>query len=305
MRRRIEMLPAPAIERNGWPWTVETDPEVYSSRSDWPKLTVVTPSYNQAGFIEETIRSVLLQNYPNLEYVVFDGGSTDGSVDIIKKYSQWINHWVSEKDDGQGSAINKGFRRGSGDLLAWLNSDDIYYQNALKDMMTETIRFPDHVAYVASCDKVDLEGRVISTVVPRNLHAAGIADWHRSGFFYQPACFFRRSAFEQSGGINESYQNALDIDLWMRLAQIGSFRKVDAKVAHAKIHSDMKTLKYVPLRDAETAAIALAFGYRDAALNRLNSYAKDYVRNQASARFLIKALVGRIWSDARRMLSWR
>lgn len=305
MRGLLEMLPPPPIEKRGWPWTAETDPQVYSCRAHWPMLTIVTPSYNQGRFIEETIRSVLLQNYPNLEYFVVDGGSTDGTLEIIKQYSQWVTEWVSEKDDGQGNAINKGFARGTGDMLAWLNSDDIYYHTALKTMMDEAMCFPGHVAYVGSCDKVDPEGRSISTVAPRNLHAAGIADWYGSGFFYQPACFFRRSVFEQSGGINEAYQNALDIELWMKLAQKGSFRKVNSVVAHAKIHHDMKTLKCLPLRDAETAAVALSFGYPDAALRRLNSYAKYYAKNDADVGFLIRALAGRIWSRARGASWWR
>lgn len=299
----LDNLPAPRDDKVGWPWTVETNPNVYSSRADWPTLTVVTPSFNQGRFIEETIRSVLLQNYPNLEYFVMDGGSTDGTTDIIRKYGEWIAGWVSETDGGQGSAINRGFRRGTGDILAWLNSDDVYYGQALRCIMAEVVDFPDHVAYVGSCDKVDLQGRIISTVVPRKLRASDIADWHRSGFFYQPACFFRRSAFEQVGGINEMYQNALDIDLWVKLAQKGTFKTVDATIAHAKIHHDMKTLKDIPLRNAETAAVALAFGYREAALRRLGDHARYYMRNEASLGSLIDALAGRIVSYLRAVWS--
>src|ERR1700744_800393 len=97
-------------QKTGWPWTREVDPQVYAGKS-WPKISIVTPSYNQGGFIEETIRSILLQNYPNLELIIMDGGSTDNTVEIIKKYERWITSWVSEKDAGQADAINKGIQK--------------------------------------------------------------------------------------------------------------------------------------------------------------------------------------------------
>lgn len=299
----LQHLPQAAEGKTGWPWTAETNPNVYASRTDWPRLTVVTPSYNHGEFIEETIRSVLLQNYPSLEYLVIDGGSSDSTVEIIQRYARWITYWTSEKDHGQANAINKGFARATGDILAWLNSDDIYYENAFSNMMSAVVASPDGVAYVGSCDKVDLTGRVLSTVTPRNLNAAGIADWCRTGFFYQPACFFRRSAFEASGGLNEIYHNALDIDLWMKLAERGSFTTVDAAVAHAKIHPDMKTLKHIPLRDAETAAVAITHGYPEAAVFRFNSYARYYAINHASERFLLNALARRLWSRIKGIVS--
>ncbi|HEX3883730.1 MAG TPA: glycosyltransferase family 2 protein [Stellaceae bacterium] len=122
-----ELSPPPA-GKTGWPWTVET-PQLPPARPDgspWPRISIVTPSYNQGQFIEETIRSVLLQGYPDLEYIIIDGASTDQSVDIIKKYQPWLTHWVSEKDRGQAHAINKGFARASGQIGAYLNSDDWY-----------------------------------------------------------------------------------------------------------------------------------------------------------------------------------
>jgi cellulose synthase/poly-beta-1,6-N-acetylglucosamine synthase-like glycosyltransferase len=116
-------LPPPPTGKTGWPWT-EGTPALDHTRPDgqpWPRVTIVTPSFNQAEYIEETIRSVLLQGYPNLEYIIIDGGSTDGSVDIIRRYEPWLAHWISEPDRGQSHALNKGFRRASGQIMALLS----------------------------------------------------------------------------------------------------------------------------------------------------------------------------------------
>jgi glycosyltransferase involved in cell wall biosynthesis len=126
-------LPSPPPEKTGWPWTVETPPlpPARPDGSAWPRVSIVTPSYNQGQFIEETIRSVLLQGYPDLEYMIIDGRSTDQSVEIIKKYEPWLTYWVSEKDRGQAHAINKGFARASGEIGGYINSDDFYLPGAL------------------------------------------------------------------------------------------------------------------------------------------------------------------------------
>ena len=118
---RLSDLPAPCIGKTGWPWTEETVPTANTgSLDDSPRITIVTPSYNQAVFLEETVRSVLLQGYPNLEYIIMDGGSTDGSVEIIRKYQKHLAYWTAEKDGGASDAIHKGFARGTGSVFAWL-----------------------------------------------------------------------------------------------------------------------------------------------------------------------------------------
>ena len=130
-----DLPPAPEGKR-GWPWTEQTEPlpDKMADGSDWPRISIVTPSYNQGQFIEETIRSVLLQGYPNLEYIIIDGSSDDNSVEVIKKYESWLAHWVSEPDNGQSDALNKGFHYSSGTISAYLNSDDLYFPNVFWDV---------------------------------------------------------------------------------------------------------------------------------------------------------------------------
>lgn len=129
----LKTLPT-ASSLEGWPWNVEVNPAIYDSKDAWPKITIVTPSYNQGIYLEQTIRSILLQNYPNLEYIVIDGGSTDSSLVILEKYSSFISYWISEKDHGQANAINKGLKLTSGDLFNWINSDDYLEPEALFEL---------------------------------------------------------------------------------------------------------------------------------------------------------------------------
>src|SRR5438309_6203079 len=126
-------LPPPPPNHTGWPWTEGAAPlgELMGDGSPWPRITIVTPSYNQGRFLEETIRSVLLQGYPNLEYMVIDAASTDESVEIIRKYERWLAYWVSEKDRGQTHAINKGLAKATGEIFSYLNSDDLLAPGAL------------------------------------------------------------------------------------------------------------------------------------------------------------------------------
>ena len=119
------------VGQEGWPWTEACSEDLYAERQEWPSISVVIPSYNQGAFIEKTIRSVLMQNYPSLELIVIDGGSTDNSVKIIQKYTDFFNHWVSEKDRGQADAINKGLSWATGEILYWINSDDYLLPKAL------------------------------------------------------------------------------------------------------------------------------------------------------------------------------
>src|SRR5215813_3379402 len=160
----LEKLPTPPRGKVGWPWTEESS-RLFEKRPDagsWPRITIVTPSYNQGRFIEETIRSILLQGYSELEYFVLDGGSTDDSVEIIKKYSQWIDFWMSERDGGQSAAINHGLRMGSGSHATWINSDDMLCKNALHNQLVKG-PLEDDVVYIGDCTHIDEDGNRLFT----------------------------------------------------------------------------------------------------------------------------------------------
>ena len=151
--------------KTGWPWSEQSKqlPKTMKNGKLWPKISIVTPSFNQVQFIEETIRSVILQNYPNLEYIIIDGGSTDGSVEIIKKYEKYLTYWVSEPDSGQSEAINKGWKIATGDIIAWLNSDDMYMPYALSTIASMYAANPDKIIFQGSCNNIDIEGNHLFT----------------------------------------------------------------------------------------------------------------------------------------------
>jgi glycosyltransferase involved in cell wall biosynthesis len=201
-------------------------------------LTVVTPSFNQAEFLEETIHSVLLQHYPNLEYIIMDGGSTDGSVDIIRKYESKLPSWVSEPDRGQSHAINKGWARATGDIIAYLNSDDYYLPGAIHASVRYLIDHPNIDVVYASVIHVDERGREISRVRPLRFTVPRLV---RSCFIAQPSVFLRRSVYERLGPLNESIHHSFDYEYWLRASAIASFGLLPNVSAGVRYHRTSKS----------------------------------------------------------------
>lgn len=230
----LKVLPPPQTEdKIGWPWTEETDPAVYPETIQWPKITIVTPSYNQDQFLEQTIRSVLLQNYPNLEYIIIDGGSTDGSKQIIEKYSPWISYWQSEKDNGQSHAINLGFSIASGNYMAWLNSDDYYLKDVLhlvtRQFITTKVDFVYGYCYNYYVKTAKLELYKITPVVDYLIRLHSIS---------QPSCFWSNKIHQP---IWEDLHCSMDHELWLRMLP-GSKRKlIKQPLSVANVHDDAKT----------------------------------------------------------------
>ncbi len=179
-------------------------------------VSIITPSFNQAAFLEQTIQSVLTQNYSQIEYIVIDGGSTDGSVDIIKKYQDHLTWWVSEPDEGQADAINKGLNHARGQIVGWLNSDDYYLPGAIKDAVSILTHQPDLGMVFGDAITIDQEGKTLNKLVFGDW---GLKELMAFRIICQPAVFMRDNYLKHAGGLEKTYQYLLDHQLWIRIAQ--------------------------------------------------------------------------------------
>jgi glycosyltransferase involved in cell wall biosynthesis len=202
----------------------------------YPKITIITPSYNQGRFLEETILSVINQNYPSLEYIIIDGGSTDKSLDIIKKYEKHLTFWLSEKDKGQSEALNKGLKKASGDIVAWLNSDDLYCENTLHEIAA---LFTKHK------NKDIIYGDVMNFLEngteTRVINRFDLKDFFKRISIHQPSVFWRRKLLDETGLLDETLYYCMDYELWMKLFLNYPSLKVDTVFSRFREHSASKT----------------------------------------------------------------
>jgi glycosyltransferase involved in cell wall biosynthesis len=210
------------------------------SPTESPLVSIVTPSFNQVSFLEKTIHSVLAQDYPHIEYLVVDGGSTDGSLEIIDQYSERLSWWVSEPDQGQTEAINKGFARARGEILAWLNSDDTYLPEAVSEAVEYLQTHPQVGMVYGDANFIDREGHVIGRFNARQTSYQRL----RRGAVYIPqqASFFRASLWQKVGPLDPSFYFAMDYDLWVRLAAIAPLHYYPRLWANFRLHGDAKTI---------------------------------------------------------------
>lgn len=205
-----------------------------------PLVSIVTPSFNQAQYLESTIQSVVEQDYPNIEYIVVDGGSTDGTLEIIKRYEEQLAQWISEPDLGQADAINKGFGMAQGEVLAWLNSDDTYLPGAVSGAVTYLNERPEIGMVYGNAYYVDAEGRRVAR------YPAGPTDYTglRRGVntIPQQAMFFRAKLWDMVGPLDPSFYYAMDYDLWVRIAGVTAIAFHDRYWANFRLHSESKSL---------------------------------------------------------------
>ena len=202
-----------------------------------PKISIVTPSYNHDEYLEETILSVLDQNYPNLEYIIIDGDSSDCSVGIIKKYENQLALWVSEKDKGHGNALNKGFSYSSGEIMAWINSDDKYTPGSLSVVAEIFEQFP-HVMWIVGCNSWwNSDGEMTRSVkAQKNIYDFLLG---RYSWIQQESVFWRRSLWDKAGGhINEDYKFMVDGELWTRFFLHAELYSIDSILSGYRVHSD-------------------------------------------------------------------
>ncbi|MGF1512400.1 MAG: glycosyltransferase family 2 protein [Elainellaceae cyanobacterium] len=206
---------------------------------NFPKISIVTPSFNQAAYIEETIMSVLNQNYPNIEYIIIDGGSNDGSVEIIQKYSKHLAYWTSEPDDGQTSALEKGFERATGSILGWLCSDDLLEPWTFKEVSNFFINNPHNRIVYGDTTWIDSSGEILRK--RKELPFNRFIFLYEHNFIPQPSTFWRRDLYEEVGGLDGQFDVAMDADFWIRCSAVTDIAHVRRQWSKMRLYPQQKT----------------------------------------------------------------
>jgi glycosyltransferase involved in cell wall biosynthesis len=249
--------------------------------AEFPLVSIVTPSYNQSAFIKETIESVLSQDYPAFEYWVIDGGSTDGSLEIIRQYQDRLSGWISEPDQGQAEAINKGLLRTSGEIVAWLNSDDLYRPHAIRSAVQTLQKHPEVGLVYSNVDSIDEDGVIFNRMTYEQWNLADLMAFKILG---QVSVFFRRSVLEKAGLLDLSYHYLLDHHLWLRMAIHAPIKYVAGEVwGAARMHGGAKN-------------VAAAEGFAREAISLANWMAEDH-----RFRTQYQAHKRKIWAGAYRL----
>ncbi len=248
----------------------------------FPKISIITPSFNQAVFLEKTILSVLNQNYPNLEYIIIDGLSTDNSVEIIKKYSKHLTYWVSEKDEGQADAINKGFRKASGEIISWLNSDDLLHEKAL---------FKIADAFQNNTEAKFIYGQTLemqnNDILPLK---KAPTDKLPLRYFYefpygQASCFYKKECLEKVGYLDKKFNFCMDYDLFVRIAGNYKMFQINSIISHFRWHANSKSTLIGDVAEREKrivfSSVLNSVGYKKgldfmAEMNLKGEYLKTY-----------------------------
>jgi len=254
--------------------------------TEHPLVSIITPSFNQSRYIEATINSVLSQDYPNIEYMIVDGGSRDGTVEIVKKYENKLAWWVSEKDKGQTDAINKGFARAKGEILAWLNSDDTYEPGAISAAVKYLQEHPEAGMVYGDCNFINEDGRVIGKFGAAQTNQKLL----RQGYVHIPqqTMFFRTELWKQVGPLDPSFYFAMDYDLWTRISARAQLKYVPQTWANFRLHTTGKTI----VADDRCWPEMVRVHYRDG-----GSFFSVIV-----AKYYVRKLIAPLWNWRRRRM---
>jgi hypothetical protein len=267
----IADLPAVPEGKTGWPWTEGSAP---LPEADYPSMVIVMPSYNQGEYLEQCIRSVLLQGYPNLQFFLRDGGSTDCSQDIIRTYAEWIDDWFIGPDGGQCSAINSVLLEAEGTLAGWMNTDDFYMPNALQHLAEASMANPEHVLWAGNTEEIDIEDQHVRFYPPKMGEVHEIAQWYINYGFHQPSSIFSLDLFKQLGGLDPKIETCLDVELWIRMRMEGSFGTTEHTISTVRNNPEAKAFKFARRQIVELLSMMYRNDLLDAALWRLDEFAK-------------------------------
>ena len=273
-------LPPPPLGETGWPWPEETPPlpATMPDGKPWPKFSIVTPTYNYERFLERTIRSVLLQGYPNLEYVLVDGGSTDGTLEIIRKYDKRIAQWVSEPDGGVTPATNKGFRMTTGEVIGWIGSDDNYLPGALNRAAQEMCSRPG--CYVINGDARGLNERreLLEVARPGEVTRDRLVRfWTRPFLQASPptvSVFYHRRVTDEIGWMDDTLKVVSDYEWWLRMSQKFTFHYVSFVFAEFIQHLAAVSSRFERFQEIETTEASRRYWGRPTELHYWRMWAE-------------------------------
>jgi glycosyltransferase involved in cell wall biosynthesis len=256
----LSELPAPPPGRTGWPWTEQSErlPDSMPDGSAWPKISIVTPSYGQGQFIEETIRAVLLQGYPDIEFIIIDGGSQDNTVEVIKKYEPYLAYWVSEKDNGQANAINKGFARATGQIYYWINSDDFPAIDTFGIAANLFVQNPKYEVIYGDCYFIDETGKLLKIATSKSFTTGDIIV---GNIFDQQTVFFKDHVWQQFGQTREDFRFIMDYELWIRWSLKNVVFSYCPQIkAYFRFHKDSKSTNLQRTNQNENFALLIQLG---------------------------------------------